>query len=229
MRRGVSPSTTIAGLVLASLLAGCAGTAPQSTLTRGWDRIDGAFVSHDTLYLLGRDRDYALEPAAFAAYRALMDGPLRQQVVCTEMRGDLFLERDAAGQPGNRFDGSYSLLLRADAVTQALATQYRLQAIDIDPADPRPAPALWYRFDRRACGLDEGKARYYAVSFSSRGQALRLDGRDTLLATARSERPLPLALSVYSDRRARRHPLRTVAALLQAPVLLVGWMTVDQI
>lgn len=179
------------------LLSGCASGPEQHTSIR---EITGAFVADDgQLYLLPRyDEPMRFDAAPFRDYRALMDSPLREAVVCAQM---YFHEdwRDPANKA--KVHGSYALLLRPEQVTPQQAAQFRLERIDVTPREAKVVDerARYYlplertryslAFDR-ACDLSKKGGSYYSALFEGDGERVQLPHAAALAEKAALAQPI---------------------------------------
>jgi hypothetical protein len=118
-----------------TLLSGCASGPEYHHYSR---EITSAFVADDgKLYLLPvYDEPMRFDAAPFRDYRALMDSPLREAVVCAQMyiREDWRVPADRT-----KVHGSYALLLRPEQVTPEQAAQFKLERLEISPRVAKPS------------------------------------------------------------------------------------------
>jgi len=180
-----------------ALLSGCASGPEEHTSGR---EVTGAFVADDgKLYLLPRyDEPMRFDAAPFRDYRALMDSPLREAVVCAQM---YFREdwRDPANKA--KVHGSYALLLRPEQVTAAQAAQFRLERLEVTPREAKAVeersryylPLEWTRyalaFDR-TCNLSKKGGSYYSALFEGDGERVQLPDAAALAEKAKLPQPI---------------------------------------
>lgn len=208
-------------LLAALVLLGCSACATAGQGARNQqDTIRGAFQSPDKVYLLGDARDYEIAPKGFAAYKALIDSPLKDAVLCGGMEANLWFGLDA-GPP--QVFGRYMLLFDAAQVSPAQAEAFGLQRLDVDTRTPMREQPYAYRVaaDPR-CALPQGHLQLYSVTFEGQGRVVRLQDREALLAASALPQPLRINLRLEGRALQSSGPLDSVGAVITAPIYLLG-------
>lgn len=187
-----------------SLLSGCASGPDYHHSSR---EITGAFVADDgKLYLLPvYDEPMRFDAAPFRDYRALMDSPLREAVVCAQLyfREDWRVPADRA-----KVHGSYALLLRPEQVTPEQAAQFKLERLEISPRVAKAIDGLTrrpYILEARSryelaanpdCNLPRKGGSYYSALFEGDGERVQLPDAAALAAKAK----LPQSITARAER-----------------------------
>lgn len=212
----------ILGIGLAALsLAGCM-SVPEHHL--GSEQLLGAFVSTDQqLYLLGRLRSARFDAAPFHAYQQVVDGPLRDALVCARMNYRI----DAKGAQINpTVQARYAMLFDADKVSPALVQQFALQPLDVDAAaiaaGAETLPENYRLAADPGCALPAGGGHYYSLMLQGIGTWLPNPQHRELAGIARFAQPLEARLDVYKHRGMLFNPLSVPVGMVGAPVLLLS-------
>ena len=209
-----------AGLALLPL-AGCM-SLPEHHV--GHERLLGAFVSTDQqLYLLGSLRSARFDAAPFHAYKQVVDGPLRDALVCTRMNYRI----DAKGtQNSNTVQARYAMLFAADKVSPVLAAQFALQPLAVDAAaiaaGTETLPENYQLAADPACALPASGGRYYTLLLQGVGTWLPIQQHRELVGIASFPQPLEARLEVYRHPGLLYNPLSVPVGVVGAPVLLLS-------
>jgi len=187
-----------------TLLSGCASGPEYHHYSR---EITSAFVADDgKLYLLPvYDEPMRFDAAPFRDYRALMDSPLREAVVCAQLyiREDWRVPADRT-----KVHGSYALLLRPEQVTPEQAAQFKLERLEISPQVAKAIDELTrrpYILEARTryelaanpdCNLSRKGGSYYSALFESDGERVKLPDAAALAAKAK----LPQSITARAER-----------------------------
>ena len=187
-----------------TLLSGCASGPDYHHSNR---EITGAFVADDgKLYLLPvYDEPMRFDAAPFRDYRALMDSPLREAVVCAQL---YFREDWRVPADRTKVHGSYALLLRPEQVTPEQAAQFKLERLEISPRVAKATAALTrqpYILEARTryelaanpdCNLSRQGGSYYSALFESDGERVKLPDAAALATKAK----LPQSITARAER-----------------------------
>lgn len=187
-----------------TLLSGCASGPDYHHSNR---EITSAFVADDgKLYLLPvYDEPMRFDAAPFRDYRALMDSPLREAVVCAQLyfREDWRVQADRA-----KVHGSYALLLQPEQVTPEQAAQFKLERLEISPRVAKAIDELTrrpYILEARTryelaadpdCNLSRKGGSYYSALFEGDGERVQLPDAAALAAKAK----LPQSITARAER-----------------------------
>lgn len=187
-----------------TLLSGCASGPDYHHYSR---EITSAFVADDgKLYLLPvYDEPMRFDAAPFRDYRALMDSPLRQAVVCAQ----LYIREDwRVAADRSKVHGSYALLLRPEQVTPEQAAQFKLERLEISPRVAKAIDELTrrpYILEARSryelaanpdCNLSRKGGSYYSALFESDGERVKLPDAAALGEKAK----LPQSITARAER-----------------------------